>query len=107
MVHRITRQPPRCLDLFYGTNARVLSNNMTLHDFGIERTGHTLRLAINSQNNMSNSSGMKASFVLSPSRDSGMDSACRRMLQDVTAGLQNGLAPSRTDVLDCTGASTL
>lgn len=103
MVHRITRQPPRCLDLFYGTNARVLSNNMTLHDFGIERTGHTLRLAINSQNNMSNSSGMKASFVLSPSRDSGMDSACRRMLQDVTAGLQNGLAPSRTDVLDCTG----
>ena len=103
MIHRITRQPPRCLDLFYGTNARVLSNNMTLHDFGIERTGHTLRLAINSQNNMSNSSGMKASYVLSPSRDSGMDSACRRMLQDVTTGLQNGLAPSRTDVLDCTG----
>jgi hypothetical protein len=105
MIHRITRQPPRCLDLFYGTNARVLTNNMTLHDFGIEKSGHTLRLAINSPSASSRGLGgtMKASFVLSPSRDVGMDAACRRMVQDVTAGLQNGLAPSRTDVLDCTG----
>ena len=103
MMHRITRQPPRVLDLFYGTNPRVLGNNMTLHDFGIERTGHVLRLAINNCSSFNNGGGHGPAYVLTPSRDVALDTVCRRMLQDVRGGLDRGLVPMRTDVLDCTG----
>ena len=103
MLHRITRQPPRVLDLFYGTNPRVLGNNMTLHDFGIERAGHVLRLAINDGSLFGNGGGNGPAYVLTPSRDVALDTECRRMLQDVQGGLSRGLVPMRTDVLDCTG----
>lgn len=103
MLHRITRQPPRVLDLFYGTNARVLGNNLTLHDFGIERAGYVLRLAINNGSSFNNGGGHGPAYVLTPSRDVALDTVCRRMLQDVRGGLDRGVVPMRTDVLDCTG----
>ena len=100
MLHRITGQSPRNLDLFYGTSASRLSNNMTLHDFGIEKDGYVLRLIIN---NGGNASCRLQSFVLTPSRDVELSDDCERMLTEVSTGLKNGAVPMRTDVLDCTG----
>ena len=34
ILHKALGVPPRNLDLYYGTNASRLSNNLTLHDFG-------------------------------------------------------------------------
>lgn len=99
MLHRITGQPTRNLDLFYGTNAQRLSNNMTLHDFGIEKDGYVLRLTINN----ATTSCRPQSFVLTPSRDVELSDDCENMLSEVSTGLKQGAVPMRTDVLDCTG----
>ena len=76
---------------------------MTLHDFGIERSGHVLRLAISNGSSFCNGCGNGPEVVLTPSRDVALDTECRRMLEDVRGGLDRGLVPMRTDVLDCTG----
>ena len=98
MLHHLTGQPPRNLDLFYGTNPSRLTNNITLHDFGIEKSGYVLRLAINGTNvNNVNGSGSgidnkwgasngSPSFVLTPSRDVELGDDCERMLNDVLTG---------------------
>jgi len=99
MLHRITGQPTRNLDLFYGTNAQRLSNNMTLHDFGIEKEGYVLRLTINN----ATISSRPQSFVLTPSRDVDLSEDCENILSEVSTGLKQGAVPMRTDVLDCTG----
>lgn len=99
MLHRITGQATRNLDLFYGTNAQRLSNNMTLHDFGIEKDGYVLRLTINN----ATTSCRPQSFVLTPSRDVELSDDCENMLSEVSTGLKQGAVPMRTDVLDCTG----
>eukprot|EP00606_Chrysophyceae_sp_TOSAG23-5_P000083 GSChrysophyteH2.ASY1.ANO1.854.1 assembled CDS len=104
MLHHLTGQPPRNLDLFYGTNPSRLTNNMTLHDFGIEANGHVLRLAINGVTvDLHKGWGGHNSFVLTPSRDVDLGDDCERMLGEVATGLKHGTIPMKTDILDCTG----
>lgn len=96
MLQEITSEAPRNLDLFYGTKANRLSNDKTLHDFGIDAEGHTLRLTVNGTDR-------SQAYVLQPSPDVKLNVDCERMLSDVAAGLQQGIAPRGTGIDDCTG----
>lgn len=96
MLQEITSEAPRNLDLFYGTKANRLSNDKTLHDFGIDTEGHTLRLTVNGTDR-------SQAYVLQPSPDVKLNVDCERMLSDVAAGLQQGIAPRGTGIDDCTG----
>eukprot|EP00605_Chrysophyceae_sp_TOSAG23-4_P002741 GSChrysophyteH1.ASY1.ANO1.3020.1 assembled CDS len=102
-LHNRTGQPPRNIDLFYGTNPSRLTNNLTLHDIGIEKDGYVLRLTINGPTAGNNTWGGENSFVLTPSRDVELSDDCERMLSEVSTGLKRGVVPMKTDVFVCTG----
>eukprot|EP01036_Dinobryon_divergens_P022974 gene22974-31280_t len=85
---------PSKMHLFHTSRARALPNHTTLHDLGISKEGHVLRLVIDM---------ISKSYVLMPSQDIKLDGYCTELIKEVQLGLDNGKVPSKTDVLDCTG----
>ena len=130
MLHKLLGVQPRFQDLFYGTSK--LSNHLTLHDLGIEKSGRVLRLVTStgvvggsrshSENGfllvpttggpVSTTTGMKpnsssySSLSSLPSSGTGgfqIDESCEELLEEVIQGFKKGRKPISTDALDCTG----
>ena len=95
-LHKITKIPPSAQNLFYGNSSIPLRSTVTLHDLGIDSSGHSLTLSINS------STSTNSYFVLKPVTPL-VEDECTQLLADVTTGLKQHRAPAKTDVLDCTG----
>ena len=95
-LHKITKVPPSAQNLFYGTSSTPLRSTVTLHDLGIDRTGHSLILSITS------STTTNCYFVLNAITPL-VEDECVQLLADVRTGLKRHQAPAKTDVLDCTG----
>lgn len=87
--------PPSRMSLFCVSNPKSLRNPTTLHDLGIEQSGHTLRIAINMTAN--------TSFQLLLSKDIHVDNSCKEMISCVRQGFERSQIPSKTDLFDCTG----
>ena len=130
MLHKLLGVQPRFQDLFCGTSK--LSNHLTLHDLGIEKSGRVLRLVTStgavggsrshSENGfllvpttggpVSTTTGMKpnsssySSLSSLPSSGTGgfqIDESCEDLLEEVMQGFKKGRKPISTDALDCTG----
>jgi hypothetical protein len=87
--------PPSRMSVFCISNPKSLRNQTTLHELGIDQSGHTLRVAINMTSN--------TSFQLLLSKDIRVDDSCKDMMSCVRQGFERSQVPSKTDLFDCTG----
>jgi hypothetical protein len=90
----ITNTPPREQHLFHLARPTALKNSQSLHDLGIEKEGHILKLSINTGT---------SNFVLTSSTDYKVDENCLQMINNVRLGLQRNQKPIATEIFDCTG----
>lgn len=93
-LNRITNTPPREQHLFHLSRATQLKNSQSLHDLGIEKDGHVLKLSINTGT---------SNFVLTSSTDYNVDENCLQLINNVRQGLQRNQKPIATEIFDCTG----
>jgi len=93
-LHKKYFYPHSNMFLFHTSRSRALTNQNTLHDLGISKEGHVLRLVIDTA---------AKNHSLMPSKDIKMDDLCVEMISEVQKGLDSGKVPAKTDVLDCTG----
>ena len=99
MLNKLLNIAPSRQDIFQTNSSIPLSSNLTMHDLGIDKSGHKLRLSVTKSNVIG-----KNSFVLNHACENlTKDEDCLQLLQDVTNGLQRQQVPAKTDVLDCTG----
>eukprot|EP00286_Rhodomonas_abbreviata_P027793 CAMPEP_0181300574 /NCGR_PEP_ID=MMETSP1101-20121128/6961_1 /TAXON_ID=46948 /ORGANISM="Rhodomonas abbreviata, Strain Caron Lab Isolate" /LENGTH=185 /DNA_ID=CAMNT_0023405817 /DNA_START=96 /DNA_END=649 /DNA_ORIENTATION=- len=94
-LHKEINYPPSRMQIYHSSRTKHIKNQTTLHDLGIIQAGSILRLALMFSAN--------PQYTLLPSKDISLDAECRDMLRQVRAGLRCGYAPSKTDMLDCTG----
>mmetsp|Transcript_16100 Transcript_16100/g.24266 ORF Transcript_16100/g.24266 Transcript_16100/m.24266 type:complete len:903 (-) Transcript_16100:252-2960(-) len=95
IIHSITHEPPSRQHLYHSTNALELSNSLTLHDLGIEKSGRMLRIAIDYRN--------QGDFTITPTKDVLLDNASMEMVNAVRLGFQRNKVPTATDVFECSG----
>jgi len=115
--------PSRLQELYLGTSAVPLKNTTTLHDLGIEKDGHVLRLAlIGGGCGGGGGGGAAASATSTPAKatptqlistptmtmtaidkDKKEDEEVVAMMADVKSGIALNKYPVKTDVLDCSG----
>jgi hypothetical protein len=94
-LHKLINCPPSRIRLYHFSSAKSLSNTTTLHDMGINDSGHIFLLLMDVRD------GLRASII--PSKDMDVDNKCKKILTEVRLGLQRNKVPSKTDLLDCTG----
>ena len=95
MIHSLTHEPPSRQHLYHSTNPSELSNSLTLHDLGIEKSGRMLRIAIDYRN--------QGDFTITPTKDVLLDNASLEMINAVRLGFQRNKAPRATDVFESSG----
>ena len=84
------------MHIFHSSRPCELDNSTTLHDLGIETSGHCLKLAVD----YSNENKFTLQIVNNAFLD---DEQVAVMVEDVRIGLDLGRVPAKTDVLDSTG----
>lgn len=94
----LTNMPVSRMHLFHSSSPKTLSNSLSLHDLGIDESGHELRLAMKAT-----TFHHSTQYLLIPSKDIEADVYSKVMIDQVRQGLENQQLPIKTDLLDCTG----
>ena len=89
-LQRVTHIPPSGQQLYTVNGHRELSSVTSLHDLGIDRAGHVLRLSVLSSRTSS------SYFVLNACAPVDGAPACAQLLSSVRTGLQRHQAPTKT-----------
>ena len=98
-LFRLTNIPVRYQQLFHDAFPTALRNQMNLHDLGIQKSGHILRLSVTL-----GKASTKENFILVETSSDVIDTSCSSLLNDVRLGLRRpGLKPLKTDEFDGTG----
>ena len=91
-LQRVTHIPPSGQELFTVNGHKPLPTTTSLHDLGIDRAGHMLRLSVLSSRTSS------SYFVLNACAPLDSIADCAQLLSSVRTGLKRHQAPTKTGV---------
>src|SRR5437660_1590547 len=84
-LKKVFNAPPSRINLFHSSAPKALKNSIRLHDLGIEKEGHILKVSV----------GLFSpkTFTLFPSKDIEVDQQCKEMISHARQGLERSQVP--------------
>ena len=96
LLHPIINTHVKHMQLFNPSSVISLKNNQTLHDLGIDSSGHSLIVSVSRSSKFNK---------LTSATDVSTNSDCIALINSVQLGLQRNQIPKKTDFLDSTGGA--